>query len=65
MTLDGNPLRAIRRSLLSQSTHELKKYLRTRGDPLEGMKCCTDADLSLSSDESCELAVESRFREMT
>ena len=31
MVLDGNPLRTIRRSLLTQSTSELKKYLRTRG----------------------------------
>jgi Leucine-rich repeat (LRR) protein len=34
--LDGNPIRAIRRSLLTQSTHDLKKYLRTRGPPLAG-----------------------------
>ena len=31
IVLDGNPLRTIRRSLLTQSTAELKKYLRTRG----------------------------------
>lgn len=29
--LDGNPMRSIRRSLLTQSTTDLKRYLRTRG----------------------------------
>lgn len=33
LALEGNPIRTIRRTLLSQSTEELKKYLRTRGDP--------------------------------
>jgi hypothetical protein len=50
MILDGNPLRAIRRALgtsisttnsnstnNNKSTVELKRYLRTRGSPLEGM----------------------------
>ncbi|CAE7592649.1 lrrc40, partial [Symbiodinium microadriaticum] len=36
LSLDGNPIRAIRRSLLSQSTTDLKTYLRTRGPPLNG-----------------------------
>jgi Leucine-rich repeat (LRR) protein len=31
--LEGNPIKSIRRTLLVQSTDELKKYLRTRGDP--------------------------------
>lgn len=31
--LDGNPLRRIRRSLIVGPTEELKRYLRTRGDP--------------------------------
>jgi Leucine-rich repeat (LRR) protein len=31
--LDGNPLRSIRRTLISQATQDLKKYLRTRGPP--------------------------------
>jgi hypothetical protein len=31
IVLDGNPLRTIRRSLLTQSTADLKKYLCTRG----------------------------------
>lgn len=32
LALEGNPIRSIRRSLLTQSTEELKKFLRTRGD---------------------------------
>ena len=31
--MEGNPIRTIRRTLLGQSTQELKKYLRTRGAP--------------------------------
>jgi hypothetical protein len=31
IVLDGNPLRTIRRSLLTQATSDLKTYLRTRG----------------------------------
>lgn len=30
---EGNPIRCIRRSLLTQSTADLKKYLKTRGPP--------------------------------
>jgi Leucine-rich repeat (LRR) protein len=35
LLVEGNPIRAIRRSLLAQSTVELKKYLCTRGPPLQ------------------------------
>lgn len=38
IVLDGNPLRSIRRSLLTQSTADLKKYLRTRGGEPEYIK---------------------------
>lgn len=31
--IEGNPIRTIRRTLLSQSTEDLKKYLKTRGPP--------------------------------
>lgn len=34
---DGNPLRAIRRSILSAGCESLKKYLRTRGGPPPGV----------------------------
>ena len=41
--LDGNPIRSIRRSLLTQSTDELKAFLRTRGPPYcEGSSKCAD-----------------------
>jgi len=33
LQIEGNPIRTIRRTLLTQSTEELKKYLRTRGGP--------------------------------
>uniref|UniRef100_K3X9W3 Disease resistance R13L4/SHOC-2-like LRR domain-containing protein n=1 Tax=Globisporangium ultimum (strain ATCC 200006 / CBS 805.95 / DAOM BR144) TaxID=431595 RepID=K3X9W3_GLOUD len=33
IVIDGNPLRAIRRSILSAGCESLKKYLRTRGSP--------------------------------
>lgn len=32
--IEGNPIRTIRRTLLTQSTEDLKKYLRTRGAAL-------------------------------
>lgn len=35
LLLEGNPIRSIRRTLLSQSTVDLKKYLCTRGPPLQ------------------------------
>lgn len=35
--IDGNPLRAIRRSILSAGCESLKKYLRTRGGPPPGV----------------------------
>lgn len=35
--LDGNPLRAIRRAVLSGGCEALKKYLRTRGSPPVGV----------------------------
>jgi hypothetical protein len=34
LLVEGNPIRTIRRSLLTQSTVHLKKYLCTRGPPL-------------------------------
>ena len=42
ISLDGNPIRTIRRTLLSQSTMELKTYLRTRGPPLAGQEAASD-----------------------
>lgn len=35
--VDGNPLRAIRRSVISSGCESLKKYLRTRGPPPVGV----------------------------
>lgn len=35
--VDGNPLRSIRRSIISSGTEALKKYLRTRGSPPKGV----------------------------
>ncbi|KAG7381856.1 hypothetical protein PHYPSEUDO_005512 [Phytophthora pseudosyringae] len=35
--LDGNPLRAIRRAVISSGCESLKKYLRTRGPPAAGV----------------------------
>lgn len=35
---EGNPLRTIRRSVISGGTEVLKKYLRTRGGPPEGVE---------------------------
>ena len=32
--IEGNPIRTIRRTLLTQSTEDLKKYLKTRGPPV-------------------------------
>lgn len=37
IVVDGNPLRAIRRSILSAGCESLKKYLRTRGAPPVGV----------------------------
>ncbi|TYZ62499.1 hypothetical protein PybrP1_008709 [[Pythium] brassicae (nom. inval.)] len=37
IVVDGNPLRAIRRSVLSAGCESLKKYLRTRGAPPPGV----------------------------
>lgn len=37
IVIDGNPLRAIRRSVLSAGCESLKKYLRTRGGPPPGV----------------------------
>lgn len=56
--LDGNPIRAIRRSLITQSTHDLKKYLRTRGPPLEGTNnnnIVDDTEVSVSEKNNREL----------
>lgn len=60
--LDGNPIRAIRRTLLTQSTHDLKKYLRTRGPPLEG----TEAKKETQDDEkgSSERELIRRMRDI-
>mmetsp|Transcript_30197 Transcript_30197/g.56130 ORF Transcript_30197/g.56130 Transcript_30197/m.56130 type:complete len:633 (-) Transcript_30197:945-2843(-) len=38
LLVEGNPIRSIRRSLLCQSTVDLKKYLCTRGPPLQASK---------------------------
>ncbi|TMW66370.1 hypothetical protein Poli38472_004135 [Pythium oligandrum] len=38
IVIDGNPLRSIRRSIISAGTQALKKYLRTRGSPPEGVE---------------------------
>ncbi|KAE8988452.1 hypothetical protein PR003_g23192 [Phytophthora rubi] len=37
LLVDGNPLRSVRRSIISAGTEPLKKYLRTRGGPPEGV----------------------------
>ncbi|TMW66369.1 hypothetical protein Poli38472_004134 [Pythium oligandrum] len=37
LVIDGNPLRAIRRSVLSAGCEAVKKYLRTRGGPPSGV----------------------------
>ncbi|OWZ03037.1 hypothetical protein PHMEG_00025301 [Phytophthora megakarya] len=37
LLVEGNPLRSIRRSIISAGTEPLKKYLRTRGSPPEGV----------------------------
>ncbi|KAG1707432.1 hypothetical protein DVH05_026632 [Phytophthora capsici] len=37
LIVDGNPLRAIRRSVISAGCESLKKYLRTRGAPPAGV----------------------------
>lgn len=37
LVVDGNPLRAIRRSVLSAGCEALKKHLRTRGSPPSGV----------------------------
>ncbi|POM68518.1 hypothetical protein PHPALM_15316 [Phytophthora palmivora] len=37
LLVEGNPLRSIRRSIISAGTEPLKKYLRTRGGPPEGV----------------------------
>ena len=56
--LEGNPIRSIRRSLLTNSTDELKKYLRTRGGhPLS-------QETSQSSARSNLSPVEARLRDV-
>ncbi|KAL4161778.1 hypothetical protein PRNP1_002330 [Phytophthora ramorum] len=37
LLVEGNPLRSVRRSIISSGTEPLKKYLRTRGGPPEGV----------------------------
>lgn len=37
LLVEGNPLKSIRRSIISAGTEPLKKYLRTRGSPPEGV----------------------------
>ncbi|GMF12144.1 unnamed protein product [Phytophthora lilii] len=37
LLVDGNPLRSVRRSIISAGTEPLKKYLRTRGGPPKGV----------------------------
>ncbi|RLN71867.1 hypothetical protein BBJ28_00006722 [Nothophytophthora sp. Chile5] len=37
LLVEGNPLRSIRRSIIASGTEPLKKYLRTRGGPPEGV----------------------------
>jgi hypothetical protein len=54
--LEGNPIRAIRRTLLTQSTHDLKKYLRTRGPPLGSAAGTIGGD--------CESTADGKGREM-
>lgn len=38
LALSGNPLRTVRQSLITGSTQDLKKYLRTRGPPPAGLE---------------------------
>ncbi|KAK1932574.1 Leucine-rich repeat-containing protein 40 [Phytophthora citrophthora] len=37
LLVEGNPLKSIRRSIISAGTEPLKKYLRTRGSPPKGV----------------------------
>jgi len=37
LLVEGNPLRSIRRAIISAGTEPLKKYLRTRGGPPQGV----------------------------
>lgn len=54
--LEGNPIRSIRRTLLSGSVEELKKYLRTRGGPPQS---------TLSEQRNADVSmVEARLRDV-
>lgn len=44
LLVDGNPMRSIRRSIISDGTESLKKYLRTRGSPPEGVVDVLEAE---------------------
>ena len=72
IAVDGNRLRSIRRTLL-HSCEQLKKYLRTRGDPPPGLDVSLSYDghrgggshgSSSSSDMSFESGVIARTREI-
>ena len=76
LLVDGNPIRSIKRSLLTSGTQqttntiELKKYLRTRGPPLPDMEI-VDNDVVDTMDDVAdvtagngilEAVLEDRFR---
>jgi leucine-rich repeat protein SHOC2 len=62
--LDGNPIRAIRRTLLTQSTHDLKKYLRTRGPPLEGSQGEKEEELQSTGKGKTQQELIRRMRDI-
>jgi hypothetical protein len=51
LLVDGNPIRTIRRTLLTQSTVNLKKYLCTRGPPLESPDTELSGKITRNMDE--------------
>ena len=51
LLVDGNPIRTIRRYLLTQSTVNLKKYLCTRGPPLQLSSDSKASRMSKNTDE--------------
>jgi Leucine-rich repeat (LRR) protein len=55
LVVDGNPIRCIRRNLLTQSTMDLKKYLRTRGDPLPNQVLLTNSNPHLPTVDAIDM----------
>ena len=66
--MEGNPIRTIRRSLLTQSTDDLKKYLRTRGDPPQSAHTHSHthtANTTATAGGAVAYETEDRVRSMT